>query len=104
MTVIIILFLCDQFVSYRVQQSLINVLDAVEEGRALRTYKSKDKINKGEHRSKKEVPTTLYNRKHLKAWAKIPIPKQIEDEHIENKISQENKRENYWGTVQVGTL
>ena len=44
-----------------------------------------DKINKGEHRSKKAAPTTFYNRNHLKGWAKIPIPKQIEDEHIENK-------------------
>ena len=42
--------------------------------------KKEDKINKGEHRSKKVTPTTFSNRKHLKGWAKIPIPKQIEDE------------------------
>ena len=35
-----------------------------------------DKIKKEEHRSKKAPPTTFYNRKHLKGWAKIPIPKQ----------------------------
>ena len=52
----------------------------------------------GEHRSKKAVPPTFYNRKHLNGWAKIPIPKQIEDEHIEKKM------EKYWGTAQVGTL
>ena len=39
-----------------------------------------DKINKGEHRSKNATPTTFNNRKHLKEWVKIPIPKQIEDE------------------------
>ena len=37
----------------------------------------KKKINKGEHRSKKAAPTTFYNLKHLKGWAKVPIPKQI---------------------------
>ena len=35
---------------------------------------------------KESRPTTyIYNRKHLKGWAKIPIPKQLEDEHIEKE-------------------
>ena len=33
----------------------------------------------------KENSPTYHNGKHLKGWAKIPIPKQIEDEHIEKK-------------------
>ena len=57
-------------------------------------YDKEDKINKGEHRSKKAAPTpaTFNNRKHFKEWVRIPIPKEIEDKehdmkqtkHIEN--------------------
>ena len=35
---------------------------------------------------KESSPTTYYNRKHLNGWAKIPIPKQIEDEHTEKEL------------------
>ena len=34
---------------------------------------------------RKKPPTTFYNRKHLKGWAKTPIPKQIEGEQIDKK-------------------
>ena len=37
---------------------------------------------------RKQHPTTFYNGKHLKGWTKIPIPKQLEDEHIEKKNKQ----------------
>ena len=44
--------------------------------------------------SKKAVPTTVNNRKHLKGWGKIPIPKQIEDEEHDKKQTKlnENKK------------
>ena len=35
----------------------------------------------GGNRSKKAA-LTFYNRNRVKVWAKIPIPKQIQDEHI----------------------
>ena len=52
---------------------------------------NKDKINKCERRSKNSTPATFNNCKHLKGWAKIPIPKQIEDEERDRKQTKHNE-------------
>ena len=41
-----------------------------------RILNKEDKINKESTVQRKQLPTTFHNRKQLKGWAKIPIPKQ----------------------------
>ena len=68
------------------KEALLKVLRRGSPHKYGKQMKNKDdKINKGEHRSKKAAPTTFNNRKQLKGWAKIPIPKQIEDEEHDMK-------------------
>ena len=66
-------------------------------------FKTK-KINKGEYCSKKAAPTTFYNRKHLRGWAKIPIPKQIVDEHIEKIEENKCPRNRQYVTLNFGHI